>query len=254
MNGEMYQICQITAAVKKALREHTPLHYRPLAYEHSVIFQLLARKTFFREKPKQAQGVQAWFVQMMQRGLNDVIFLTPLAAAGREFAGFANAAENRLVCFTKTGQVSCFTAQWHFDPGLKAWDILYTEKLMADIPADKPHFADPTKALDDILRRIADFAEMITADEFAAVFQRARHVLAEGAGEEADWMTIELPARQLRLFQAASAADVFGAMGSWNDSPPYLAHEKQLDQEYAALSDELFRQIRLAALYAVNEW
>jgi hypothetical protein len=51
---------------------------------------------------------------------------------------------------------------------------------------------------------------------------------------------------------AADAADVFGAMGSWNDMPRGPAHEKGLDEEYESLSDELLKQVRLATLYAIN--
>jgi len=43
-------------------------------------------------------------------------------------------------------------------------------------------------------------------------------------------------------------------MGSWNDSPAYMAHEKGMDNEYESLSGELLKQIRLATLYAINEW
>lgn len=43
-------------------------------------------------------------------------------------------------------------------------------------------------------------------------------------------------------------------MGSWNDSPPYYAHEKGLENEYDSFSEELLTQIRLALLYSVNEW
>lgn len=64
----------------------------------------------------------------------------------------------------------------------------------------------------------------------------------------------EIPQKNLQLFEAASCADVFGAMGSWNDSPPYMAHEKGLDKEYESLSAELLKNIRLAVLYAINEW
>ena len=254
MNGELYHICQITAAVKKALKEQTQLNDQPLAYVHSVIFHTLPRRRLFSTKPQVLCGVQTWFEHMQQRGLNDVLFLTPLTAKGRETAGFANAAENRLVCFTKEGEVSYFTAQWRFDQSLRSWDIDYTENRWPKAPAGRPRFADPTEAFGDTLARIADFAEVIEAKEFAALFRRAQRTLYDGTGQEASWMTIELPERQMKLFQAASMADVFGGMGSWNDSPPYLAHEKQLSAEYAALSDQLFRQIRLAALYAVNEW
>ncbi|RRD38069.1 hypothetical protein EII28_02735 [Fusobacterium nucleatum] len=43
-------------------------------------------------------------------------------------------------------------------------------------------------------------------------------------------------------------------MGSWNDSPPYYACEKGLENNYKNLSNELLTQIRLALLYSVNEW
>ena len=46
----------------------------------------------------------------------------------------------------------------------------------------------------------------------------------------------------------------FGAMGSWNNSPPFYAAEKGLESEYQNLSSELLTQIRLALLYSVNEW
>lgn len=46
----------------------------------------------------------------------------------------------------------------------------------------------------------------------------------------------EIPEENLHLFEAASTADVFGAIGSWNDSAPYMAHEKGMDKEYECLS------------------
>ena len=66
--------------------------------------------------------------------------------------------------------------------------------------------------------------------------------------------SLPLPQERCALFDAADCADVFGAMGSWNDTPPCLAGEKGLSREYDRLSDALLRQIRLAILYAVNEW
>ena len=61
-----------------------------------------------------------------------------------------------------------------------------------------------------------------------------------------------LPPEYAGRYAACSVADVFGAMGSWNDSPPYYAHEKGLDKEYDEYSGELLRQIRLNLLYTIN--
>ncbi len=64
----------------------------------------------------------------------------------------------------------------------------------------------------------------------------------------------DLHERNIRRYSAAAKADVFGAMGSWNDSPPYMAREKGLSENYKLLSDELFIQIQKALLFAVNEF
>jgi len=64
----------------------------------------------------------------------------------------------------------------------------------------------------------------------------------------------KIPEINARLFYSAKISNVFGGMGSWNDSPPYYAHEKGLEIEYDSLTEELLTQIRLALLYSVNEW
>ena len=64
----------------------------------------------------------------------------------------------------------------------------------------------------------------------------------------------KIPKINARLFYSAKISNVFGGMSSWNDSPPYYAHEKGLESEYDSLTEELLTQIRLALLYSVNEW
>ena len=50
---------------------------------------------------------------------------------------------------------------------------------------------------------------------------------------------VELPEINKRLFYVSDISDVFGAMGSWNDSLPCYAAEKGLESEYQNLSSEL---------------
>ena len=100
-------------------------------------------------------------------------------------------------------------------------------------------------------------AHKIDCNEFALVFQKALDILL-GSSDYTDTayhMPLpEIPEENMHLFKAASTADVFGAMGSWNDSPPYMAHEKGMEKEYEFLSSELLKEVRLATLYAINEW
>lgn len=45
----------------------------------------------------------------------------------------------------------------------------------------------------------------------------------------------QIPPQNQKIFRAASAADVFGGMGSWNDEPGWLAQDKGLGQVYDEL-------------------
>ncbi|OWA37963.1 hypothetical protein B9G55_06375 [Saccharibacillus sp. O16] len=56
-----------------------------------------------------------------------------------------------------------------------------------------------------------------------------------------------------RMYAAVYRSWVFGGMGSWNDVPPYSAHEKGKDQEFASCSDELYAAMQEALEAAVNE-
>lgn len=55
----------------------------------------------------------------------------------------------------------------------------------------------------------------------------------------------QLPPRNQRIFKTAGAADVFGGMGSWNDTPSYMAHSKGMMNEYNELSGELLKNLRI---------
>ncbi len=102
-------------------------------------------------------------------------------------------------------------------------------------------------------------ADRIGCGSFGKIFRNAREILDGGKeipdryGNGMPVLLPDIPEAERRLFYAASMADVFSAMGSWNDDSPGCAHMKGLDREYETLSDELLKQIRLAALYAVNE-
>ncbi len=100
-------------------------------------------------------------------------------------------------------------------------------------------------------------AEKIECENFANIFTCAIAAL-DGCNEYPDekfgLSLPPIPQQNLQMFEAASVSDVFGAMGSWNDSPAYMAHKKGLSEEYETLSSELLKNVRLAILYAINEW
>ena len=257
MNGQMYQICCITAAAKKALKEKSELSYSPLKYENKIEFQFLPEKKLFHKKSYRSENVSAWYDTCIKKGLQDIKFLEPVTVKDRNILGFSNTTQSSLVCFYEKGKTTYFIAQWEFDSVQKMWNVLYTEHEWDDAPSGKPRFENNTDNLKAVLSQIKELASKIGSDYFAGVFQKALDILSGSSDYDDiayDLPLPKIPEENLHIFEAASTADVFGAMGSWNDSPPYMAHEKGMDKEYELLSSELLKQVRLATLYAINEW
>jgi hypothetical protein len=177
----------------------------------------------------------------------------PISVEDRGLLGFSNTTQNLLVCFYRNGKVTYFTAHWEFENTLNNWNITYTEHSWDNSPQGKPEFEDNTEKFVEILSEIEIFAREIECIGFADIFHNAKVILIDGTKNSTE-SGISLPFRNYNLFMAASLADVLGAMGSWNDSPSYKAHEKGIDSKYNELSTELLKQLRLAVLYAINQW
>lgn len=253
----MYQICYITATAKKALKGKTELMYTPLKYENKIEFQFMPEKKLFSTKKYKAENVSAWYDYCIKKGIKDLKFLAPVAVNNRNILGYSNSTQSSIVCFYEGSKVTYFSTQWQFDSVKEKWNILYTEHEWKDAPLEKPHFENNTESFKSVLYKIKELALKIDCNHFAEVFQKAYDILLGSSDYTDSEYRIpfpEIPEKNLNLFEAASAADVFGAMGSWNDSPPYMAHEKGMDEEYDSLSSELLKQVRLATLYAINEW
>lgn len=95
------------------------------------------------------------------------------------------------------------------------------------------------------LQKIEQLAEQIGETGFAAIFKSQAEKLQKPV--EDNEMLCE------RLFDVACGAWVFGGMGSWNDSSPFLAYEKGLEAEYDRLTNELYHHINLALRYSANQ-
>ena len=182
--------------------------------------------------------------------------MAPLNVENRNLLGFANASRASIVCYFD-GSVTYFVPNWEFNTSIKKWNIHYTEHLWENAPKERMPYINNTERFIDILEQLETFANTIEFEGFATTFKNAHSVLK---GENPDLETLNrfkdfpIPRDNIKLLVAASISDVFGAMGSWNDSPPYYAQEKGLKDEYETLSNELLFNNRMAILYAINEW
>ena len=256
MNGQMHQICRIAAAARKALSTRSAIAYAPVNYENAIEFQFLPERTLLRTRKYKAENVLSWFEHCRKKGLQDIKVLFPVSVEDRGILGFSNTTQSSIVCFWSE-KVTFFTPHWDFASIHQSWHILYTEREWSNAPAGKPGFENNREEFAKTLAEITELARKINCDYFASIFQKASDILSGSSDytDAAHGLPLpEIPEERLRLFEAASTADVFGAMGSWNDSPPLMARDKGLSGEYDRLSDALLTQIRLAILYAINEW
>ena len=153
--------------------------------------------------------------------------------------------------------MSYFVPHWSFKEDKKGWDvweIVYKEFSLDGMP-EIQKFSDNTLEFKDILTRTSKFADEIECENFGDCFRKGLKALNEPEKIEQNILNAPLmPKLNLALFNAASAADVFGGMGSWNDDAAGWAKRKKRDKEYDELSAELFTQMHKATLFAINEW
>ena len=249
MNGQMYQIACIVAAARKALKSGKEICYKPEKYTNKLSFQILPS-----EKGEVIElSVSDWFENLKGKDLKDLKLFCPISVNDRGILGFSNTTQSSILCFYKDGKASYFLPNWKSASAGRGWDVTYTEYEWERSSQDLPHYENNIEEFKDILTRIENLAIKIECDNFAKVFQSARNFLLDpesgkGLAEP------QIPLQHLSILRAASSADVFGGMGSWNDEPGWLAQDKGLGQVYDELSDQLLRNIRSAILFAINEW
>ena len=252
MNGEVFNTCIIIASIKQALRSNLELDYKGEKYIKSLVFDYILEGE--QEKREQA-SINEWFKHAKKLGLSDVRFATNLTVSSKErsLQGFSNVSYKSILCIYKD-KMSYFVPHWSFEEDKKGWDIVYKEFILNGTP-EIQKFSDNTLEFKDILTRTSKFADEIECENFGDCFKKGLKALNEPENIEQNILNAPLmPKLNLALFTAASAADVFGGMGSWNDDAAGLAQHKRRAKEYDELSSELFTQMRKATLFAINEW
>ena len=246
MNGEVAQICDIAIYARYALKTKNKISYKPGKYENKIEF-------LFTENFK-AKDVNEWYEHCIEKGLEDIKLSMPIAVKDPSLLAFSNASQAGLICYFKDNLVTYFIPKWeHKDNG---WNTIYREYKWENPPKEKLKFEDNTEDFKNTLSRITTLADKIDFQNFANIFTKAYDMLD---GKEIENYFYKkyfslMTEKNVRLFGSAGISDVFGGMGSWNDSPSWYAYEKGLENDYKNLSSKLLTQIRLALLYSVNEW
>ncbi|MBE6901685.1 MAG: RNA polymerase subunit sigma [Ruminococcaceae bacterium] len=249
MNGEVGFACRLTAAARLALKTgEFDFHKAP--YEGTLSFVMCARD----KAGVTVQSPALWFKKLREYGLTDIFMIMPCTIKNRKMLGFVNTSGCTIFARFSDGRTTRFSSMWTMDNSKRGWNVTVTEEIVNNAPADIPVFADNTEELKKVLSDIGDLSEKLGFAPFTECFRKGYEVLNGGELPEIPLKELvpALPEKQLRLYLAADISDVFGAMGSWSDSPAAVAAEKGLSSDYDHLSDLLLAQNRYALLHAVN--
>lgn len=255
MNGEVAFVSRLTAAARNALKGGEFI-FALSPQEQELSFVFCERKKLMRTEPEYTvRSAEAWFDRIKSDGATDIFMMLPYQVKDMGKLGFINTSGATIFVRTATGQVTRFLPQWIFDNINKRWSIIVHEDLMEDAPTSLPVFKDNTEQFKAVLTNIAKFAQHIEEKQFFECFMMGAGVLSmdELPNTYNREFAPALSEKGMKLYLAADISDVFGAMGSWNDSPKSKAAEMGLSEDYDKLSAALLAQNRLAVMYAVNE-
>ncbi len=256
MNGEFYDLAKLVLYVKSSMQTNTERELPLGKHVNKILFYFLSTCDDHLDQPKVCDCGINWYRGLNARGIINIRLINFFAINDISKAGFANSANQGIVTTYANGKTTYWSADWCFDRNIKKWKVAYVEY---DWPAGSNAvytFPECRDEFEKALLDIEEFAHTLGFDWYANVFKEAYDILVDDNDppipEWVDDTIIELRGEQLKLFLAAARADVFGAMGSWNDSPPYVAHEKGLQEEYKRFSHNLYVSIKKAVMNAVN--
>ena len=252
MNAEIQQVSSLVISARKALFDNTEIDFTPNTNVQSIRFLFTPKFLFF--KSVNANSVCDWFNICLRRGLKDIKFILPINKENKHLLGFANTSRCAIICYWKNGSISSFHPIWEFDQEKGGCNIIYTEHRVKKNSVTKNlKFSDQTDEFKQTLLDIKKFAIEIEHTCFSDVFHDAYLSLCGEKSIGDDSVPKQIPSEFKNIYYAVDKADVFGAMGSWNDSPPFNAHYKGLDKEYDELSNRLLIQLRYHLIYVTNE-
>lgn len=252
MNGEVTQASRIVAAARKSMKDGSAYEFTPLPYEGSIVFNFCERNKsgapLFR-----AKDPADWYAHLSKEGVKNIFMIMGMKV-NRQALGFSNNSAVSIFVRYNDNVVTRFVPHWSFNDDARLWSVEYTESVAENAPATDPDFRNEKSLTLATLSDIGELAQQLGQEQFVKTFKKAADILS---GEEVPQMKKgaaipAIPEDMMKYYLAADVADVFGAMGSWNDEPVVAAREQHKEKDYATLSDRLLCSVRLMIMYAVN--
>lgn len=256
MNGELYQLSKLVLYVKRSMRTGIEEAFSPGNHESRIVFSFIPKKLMVFRHAEECGDALSWMKSLKKRNLRDIHLISFFEEDNIQLAGFANSLKQGIVTEYTNGKTTFWAVRSEFDKDQKAWSYFYKEFDWTGRRPAAYTFDGCREGFEKVLLDIEKLARELVFESFAGTFRGAYDILAgDNPPSVPEWMKNalqDLEGERLRLFLAASRADVFGGMGSWNDDPACRAHTDGLEADYKRLSHDLYVSVRKALMNAVN--
>ncbi len=258
MNGELHQLLLLAANANRYIQAK---EYRSLdGFGDRNVFNL----TFYNENGQPIQAaffadpVKSWMQDLRKRDCRGVLMIqSGKAEKERESSGFAGGGRGWILVARFGGFDEHWSAHWQLGQRAPAtrWDIAYRCRRTTSTAID-PNRYDLNESqcrLEQALTDIGQLAHEIGEEHWKVNFFDAALDLLKGSTSFKRDLPENYSEQAQRVFAAVYRCWVFGGMGSWNDVPPYSAHEHGKSAEFDTYSDALHSAMQDALEAAVND-
>ncbi len=255
MNGEFHQMLLVTALGNGYLISGTDPSSKELEQTSTV-------EVSFTEGENQPHSSwRDWIEQRRANGDQRLMMVSaPVAGSEWQTSGFAGGGAPSAIATLGTDRPLLWRPEWKVERrrSQSRWRVIYTgyeytPAMQAghQFIAMSDMFVQLGKALWQIGQLAEEIGEGFWKQNF---FDPAIEMLDDRTPSRK--FAFELPPvytdDSWRLLNAIYKSWVFGGMGSWNDVPPYSAHENGKSEEYDRCSGELYAALLQGARTAVN--
>lgn len=203
-----------------------------------------------------ANGEKEWYKYLSKRRImKSYLNLGSTSSDDINLSAFANGLSKWIVV-TKSVDINIsWHKKWSFDEKLKKWHIEYfgVPFKLSNITHTKDS-SELIQLLNNSLREISDFARKIEFDSWGEYFEKGITLLYSAPNKDSKVLPYSYSNDSHRLLQSILGSWCFGGMGSWNDSPPYYAHEKGLEEEYNRITSQLYNSFLMVLECIVNDY
>ena len=251
MNGELAQVVRL-AGYGGAWLAGPPGADSPEVEADTWTFRYVGELSFTLDDSPAGSWAGSWLEGLRERGADRLWLVTGDVGptrhrrgpfAERYLVAFAGAGTWSLLATGRTTEV--WRASWEVAdlhaPDQRLWRVAYLGAGVDEpVEPPRPDVGEAAGRLRDAIGAVREFAASNGAAEWVDVFDVA---LRGGTDADGDLLPPAYPDAARSLCATASAAWVFGGMGSWND----LSFEEPLRERYEHVSEDLY----LAALDAL---